>query len=196
MNIAWSELKKVGQSKLVNMTILIPLFGYIIFFNDKLTSIVEISTSYLSQFQTIESNISFDTSNNLFYIYFGLSLLGIASILYKLASPSLINEYISMREYIDKERNIMNLCNTTSLYNLLTDQKNSKVSSLQDKIIPVEEIDIDTVVGIMSINWEHNNTLYKKTRVLILLLYIFGFFLISIPSIKMFFAIIIIFFYN
>jgi len=196
VNITWGNLKIIGQSKLVSMTIIIPLFGYIIFFNEQLISIIEVSNSYLNQFKIIHTDITLNNSNKLFYIYFGLSFLGIASILYKLVSPSLINEYKSMREYIDKEKMIMNLNNTNILFNKLKDDNNKDVDLLQDKIVPVSEISDDTLIGIMSINWKHNNELFQKTRMLVFSLYIVGFLLLFIPSIRMFYNVGVIFFNN
>lgn len=191
----WISLKKIGQSKIVTMTIIIPLFGYMIFFNESMIKLFELSTSYLNQYSST-TNMDFEYSNKLFYLYFGFSFIGIASLIYRIVSPDLINEYKSLREYIDKEKNIMSLTNVTQLYNLLKDNSNNKVDKLQDNIIPVETVSSETVTNIMSINWEHHNTSFVKTRNIIFYLYIFGFVLVFIPSIQMFYSICIIFFSN
>ena len=193
MQITWNDLKRIGQSKLLQLTILIPIFGYMIFFNHELVSIVEKSTNYLYDKNIINSKILFTNSYKLYYLYFGFSLLGIASILYKIISPNLINEYLSLREYIEKESSIMNQNNTKTLFNRLKNEKVKGIEILQDNIIPVQSITENTIIDIMTINWKHNNTLYKKTKITIFLLYTFGFILIAIPSLKMFYNTIVIF---
>ena len=193
MQITWSALKRIGQSKLLQLTILIPIFGYMIFFNYELVDIVEKSTNYLYDKNIINTKVLFINSYKLYYLYFGFSLLGIASILYKIVSPDLINEYLSLREYIEKETNIMNYNNTKRLFNQLKDEGIEEVETLQDKIIPVESINNTTIIDIMTINWNYNNKLYNKTKITIFCLYTFGFILIAIPSLKMFYNTIIIF---
>lgn len=193
MEITWYKLKKIGQSKIVNLTIFIPLFGYMIFFNNQLVSLIEISTAYLDKFN-IDFNALLDNSGTLFYLYFGFSFLGIATILYKLFSSDLINEYTSMREYIEKEKDIMNYANTLSLYEKLLQKNNQQIKKLQNQIVPVEKIENETLVSIMSINWQYQNTKLKIIQIIVFSLYLFGFLLISIPSIKMFYNILVIFF--
>lgn len=193
MQITWSALKRIGQSKLLQLTILIPIFGYMIFFNYELVDIVKKSTNYLYDKNIINTKVLFINSYKLYYLYFGFSLLGIASILYKIVSPDLINEYLSLREYIEKETNIMNYNNTKRLFNQLKDEGIEEVETLQDKIIPVESINNTTIIDIMTINWNYNNKLYNKTKITIFCLYTFGFILIAIPSLKMFYNTIVIF---
>lgn len=194
--ISWNSLKKIGQSKLVNLTIFVPLFGYMIFFNDYLVSLIEISISYLNKFDVNYNNTFLDNSNILFYFYFGFSLIGIASIMYKLFSPDLINEYSSMREYIEKEKDVMNRDNILSLYEKLDHDNNQEIKKVQDKILPVDIIENETLVSIMTINWEYYNTKLKIIQSIIFIFYVFGFLLVSVPSLKMFYNIMIVFFRN
>ena len=190
MNIEWNNIKKIGQSKIVGMTIMVPIFGYLIFFNDFLINFFK---DYMSFLQTISKN-NITINDKLFYLYFGFSFLGVASILYKIFSPNLINEYISMREYIKDEKELLTNTNIRNLFNKLKNMNIKEVEILQDKIIPVDIIEKSTIIEIMKTNWDYYNNLYKFIRCTIVVFYIIGFIFISVPSMNMFYNIFLIFF--
>lgn len=191
MDIAWNNIKKIGQSKIVSMTIFIPIFGYLIFFNDFIIDFIQKSTIFLEN-ELISHNLN-TVDNKLYFLYFGFSFLGIASILYKIFTPNLINEYLSLREYIKEEKELMTDKNIRDLCDKLIDLKVTDISILQNKIIPVEQIENSTIIEIMKVNWDYYNTKYLYIRYIIIFCYFVGFILVSIPSIKMFYKILIIF---
>jgi len=45
LNPTWDILRKVGQSRLIGLTILVPVIGYMILFNDHLIHWFELSKS-------------------------------------------------------------------------------------------------------------------------------------------------------
>lgn len=191
MDITWNNIKKIGQSKIVSMTIFIPIFGYLIFFNDFIIDFIQKSTIFLEN-ELISHNLN-TVDNKLYFLYFGFSFLGIASILYKIFTPNLINEYLSLREYIKEEKELMTDKNIRDLCDKLIDLKVTDISILQNKIIPVEQIENSTIIEIMKVNWDYYNTKYLYIRYIIIFCYFVGFILVSIPSIKMFYKILIIF---
>lgn len=102
---SWRTLKRIGQSYLSTITIAIPLIGYVIIFSDFTYSL----------FHSIEARVSgaavsLDPAGylvNLKYTYVGLSLIGIATILYRMLCPAEISNYRDDRDYINSSLQIM-----------------------------------------------------------------------------------------
>ncbi len=102
----WDGLRRIGQSKLMNLTILVPLLGYLILFNEQLIEYFELSKEV---FPNIDdgSKLSNETKSRLFYFYFGFSFLGVASLFYQLFCPSLLKEHGSAGDYVNEELDLM-----------------------------------------------------------------------------------------
>lgn len=92
----WSRLREAGNSNLVQLTILIPLIGYLIIFNEQVASYLELIKE-VSGGQAVEG---LSVSPRLLLIYFGLCLISFGAILYRRYCPIEIKRYGSSTEFV------------------------------------------------------------------------------------------------
>jgi hypothetical protein len=107
----WDELRTLGNSRLVRLTVLIPIIGYMILFNDKLTEYLEFSgANFRDVFIVSLTNadtLSLSVAYRLYCFYFGFTFLAAASIAYAIACPSIVKAYGSAAAFYETERQIM-----------------------------------------------------------------------------------------
>jgi hypothetical protein len=89
--VHWTSLRPVGNSIIVKLTILVPLIGYLIIFNDKLAGYVDL----VREVSGLDASSGLSVPPRLFQIYFGLCFIAVASAIYSLACPSIIKRYAS-----------------------------------------------------------------------------------------------------
>jgi hypothetical protein len=93
----WSTLREIGNSSLVKMTILIPLAGYLIIFNQRVVELLTLSGE-LAGLRTPQ-----ELPTRLLLMYFGLCLVAIGSAIYNWRCPSIVKRYSSAAEYVNNE---------------------------------------------------------------------------------------------
>jgi hypothetical protein len=103
--IPWSAIRRIGQSRLLGLTILVPFLGSLLLFNQHVVDVLTLSPELIKRwFGGTEEQVSATardiTLNRLYFIYFGLSFLGIASALFALFCPLEIKSHGSAREYM------------------------------------------------------------------------------------------------
>ena len=89
----WSVLRAVGNSTPVKMTIIIPLIGYLVIFNEYLVA-------YLHLSREIEPAATSQLSNRLIILYLGLCALAAASVLYSWRCPEEIKHHPTSAAYV------------------------------------------------------------------------------------------------
>ncbi|WP_417505423.1 hypothetical protein [Marinomonas gallaica] len=199
---AWEGIRKIGQSRVLSLTIFIPVIGYMIIFNEQLIHLFELSQELFREVSAgngaNENVISTDTKTRLFYFYFGFTFLGVGSLLYQLFCPNLIKEHGSDREFIREEVSLM----TEKRTNLISRYLTHKVDSFRH-----EELDaIDAAFGrvddapleikpklresaatdLMLMQWQYENWSNPIARGFVFSLYAVGFLVLAVPSIEMF----------
>lgn len=92
----WDRLRATGNSRLVRLTILVPVFGYLILFNDTIIRYLELSNIY---FKDAFIEQSFSIFYRLYFFYFGFTFLAIAALIYWFWCPPLIQSYGSAAEF-------------------------------------------------------------------------------------------------
>jgi hypothetical protein len=194
---SWSSLTLLGQSKLVKMTMLIPIFGYLILFNESVMSFVLTSFNLESLgFAEVQEK------TKLYYIYFGLTSLGLASFVYQISCPQLMKEYSSVRQYLRENVDYMTLLRVDSICNHVVAKSGSahQVTSRVQKVI--KEINDEQLSSLEKENslrnasidllqhfWNLSTWSSFSLRVLVSVLFIIGFLCLLIPSFKMFVAV-------
>ena len=93
----WSRLRDAGNSSLVQLTILIPLIGYMIIFNEQIAKYLELVRE-VSGSQPRALGLS--VSPRLLLIYFGLCLISFGAIVYRRYCPSEIKRYASSTAFV------------------------------------------------------------------------------------------------
>lgn len=191
-NPNWALIRRIGESKILNMTMLIPFFGYMIIFNEQIVHLFEVSKDIflhtIDATSTGNTGISNDAKMRLFYFYFGFTFLGIGSLTYQLLCPDLIKEYASNREFIREEISLMTPKRIQETIEHLK-KNNSNDDELKDIIWRVERSGIESqqpVIDLMMMQWTHENKSTSIIRALTAIMYALGFIILSIPSIAMF----------
>lgn len=106
----WSDLRTFGKSKLLSLTVIVPLIGWIILFNNQFVDLISISPDIFRRLsaKTVDTS-GFErhiTIGWLKFTYFGLSLLGVSSLLYTILCPKLIKNNDSESDYIAREKSL------------------------------------------------------------------------------------------
>lgn len=108
--IPWSAIRRIGQSRLLSLTIVVPFLGSVILFNhaavDLLTLSPELVRRWLhldgqaEEFRAVAHNL---TLSRLYYVYFGLSFLGFGSSLFALFCPIVVKDHSSATHFQSAE---------------------------------------------------------------------------------------------
>ena len=96
--LRWGVLRSIGNSATVKLTILIPVIGYLILFNDTLVGYLNLARN-LFDATAVPGSVSW----RLLFLYFGLSLTAVASIIYAMFCPNVIKRFGSSAEFIAEE---------------------------------------------------------------------------------------------
>jgi hypothetical protein len=98
----WTMLRATGNSPPVKLTILIPVIGYAIIFNEKIIQYLQISENILNVQNILREPdiLHSPVSWRLLCLYFGLCLVAFASIIYAVWCPTLIKKYASATEFV------------------------------------------------------------------------------------------------
>lgn len=105
--IPWSVIRRIGQSKLVALTIIVPLLGSLLLFIQYVVDVLTLSPELVKRWTGASADVQSEarqlTFARLYFVYFGLSLLGIGSGLFALFCPLDIENHGSAREYLEAE---------------------------------------------------------------------------------------------
>ena len=101
--VKWTTLRSIGNSPTVRLTIVIPLVGYMIIFNDTVVQYLQLTPELFGEEQRaqIEERVrSVRVSARLLLIYFGLCLIALASTVYAFLCPQEIKRYAMATDYV------------------------------------------------------------------------------------------------
>lgn len=106
-HIPWSSIRRIGQSRLLSLTIIVPFLGSVILFNQAVVDSLSISPEVVRRWFHLASERSDEaaltahslTISRLYFVYFGLSFLGFGSAVFALFCPESIKEYPSVTNY-------------------------------------------------------------------------------------------------
>ena len=93
----WSKLRSIGNSQAAKLTILIPLVGYMIIFNETIASYLQLSNELVGL--SVEGSGS-TASPRLLLIYFGLCWVALGSAIYAWRCPGFIKRYRSAESFV------------------------------------------------------------------------------------------------
>lgn len=200
--LTWESLARTGSSKLVSLTVLVPVFGYLIIFNQQVVSLFDLSPYYIP---SIEENWAWliDGKDRLYYFYFGLFFVGLGSIFYQIFCPAIVKEFKTGFEYMTRGKDLYTSNNIVLLYKVISRSKVSHARHIADRISDESRgrriIDDDTNepklpenflyhrrVDLIGGFWSH--LIFSKPiwRILTQFSYIAGFVILAIPSLDMF----------
>ena len=79
----WDQIRLIGQSRSVGLTILDPFIGYLLLFNESVWSLLSLSEEALGSVELAPER----TLSRFYFLYFGLTAIGLASFVYQLFCP-------------------------------------------------------------------------------------------------------------
>ncbi len=109
---SWDKLRLIGNSKLIKLTTIMPLVGYLIMFNQHVISALHLDNSI---FGNVNSEFLI---SRLRLLYFGLFFTGIGSALFTIFCPPKIKQYADAIELADREIRFLPM---PHFYSLVTD---------------------------------------------------------------------------
>ncbi len=92
----WDRLQALSRQGVVKATIIMPVVGYLILFNARLQTDLQLSETF------VYSADSFSVAR-LYFLYFGLAAMGVASLWFQLRCPPVIKAHGSAYEFINQE---------------------------------------------------------------------------------------------
>jgi hypothetical protein len=180
----WSWLRAIGNSSSIKMTIFIPAIGYLVLFNQKLISFVQLSPIIFGT----SSPENFDAGfHRLLMIYFGLVSLSVASLIYQFFCPQEIKLYDSSTHYISAVRDNLSANQLSQIENYLLFNHKSKEEYLH---IGKQWIDNAAYTNRTELYYRTLNEGRLFLKIMALVLYAVGFILLLIPSLRVFWLIV------
>ena len=104
--LRWTTLRSIGNLRVVQLTILVPVIGYFILFNDELVQNLEFSNQVIPRADQ-HAGLSTGTLLKLMSLYFGLCLIAVGSALFSVFCPRLIRRYQDFAEYAATEIDLL-----------------------------------------------------------------------------------------
>lgn len=101
----WSKLAVIGRSRAVKLTILIPLVGTILIFNQNFHNFFQFSEKFIRDIGGDGAYASSDTgfyANSIYFLYFGLCFLGFGSFIFNVLCPDAIKNEPNIDNYISE----------------------------------------------------------------------------------------------
>lgn len=114
--LTWDVLGIIGKSRILSLTMLVPFIGYLILFNNELVLHLKLATEIFGDVGNDET-VSRETLSRLYFLYYGLTLLGISSIAFFGLCPPIVKDHKSERSYLDSELKLMTHSRYASLVN-------------------------------------------------------------------------------
>lgn len=189
-HILWSRFNGISNSTAARMTILIPLVGYLILFNDKVSQ-------YLHLVREIGGNpdSSVAISPRLLLIYFGLCAIALGVIIYGWLCPAGVKFYGSPNAYVAGVQGSVKDFAFEELEHELRKSNYKKdyvrIRERYEKTNPPnlplthdQKAEVDN--GILHLYYKYLNSKYPVARAILAALYLIGFGCLLYPSLGVF----------
>ena len=183
----WAKLRGVGNSGLVRLTILIPVIGYLILFNNEVVRHLQLD----SRLRIFASEYPL----RLLLFYYGSFIAAAGSLLYAWRCPPLLKKYPSAVEYVESESDFFSI---PAHFQSLCDgvvaalQNATPWQSQVPQIVKASRLPLlggpsyrpahEELVEVLTVDWHLKNIGQRGTRVLCLVLFSAGFIVLSVPT--------------
>lgn len=207
----WDALRVIGKSRIVELTVLVPFIGYLLLFNNEMISYFELSSDIISSGQKIDE-ISKDTISRLYFLYFGLTVLGFSSMAFSIKCPAIIKNHANEYEFLATELSIITYAKFATLLKPFEEKlKNSpedykklegfvsayrsaytdaeKITLATDRQIiesKAKELEKEAHLNVLSFMWNYHIRSMRTLRAALSVGYGVGFLLLLYPSLQVF----------
>jgi len=185
-NLTWSELRSITNSSAAKMTVLIPVIGYLIIFNQHIVQYLNI----IKQVGGEELPGEPHASSRLLLVYLGLTVVAIGAALYQLFCPPDVKHYGDTNAYVG------GVTQTIREYRMREIEKRLRDSIFADRLMhvrdmyngikpeltfgPEEKAEINN--GVLHLYFEFLNKEYASIRFIAAWAFTTGFAILAIPS--------------
>lgn len=180
----WSALKGVMSSKFARLTVIIPIIGWLLIYNDNLIQLFE---------ELLGEELPEELNWKVYIFYVGLFCISVSSILYAIFCPKEISAHTSDVNYVKSYRLLFTEKFEKSLSQELGSKafmwgdpaeeyrnKKTKKFSLVRRHEANEEDIIDTLLN----NYDRKNASWPIIRIIALLVFCLGVVLASVPTLS------------
>lgn len=187
--LPWSSLNTISNSIAARCTILIPLIGYLIIFNESvaryLNLVAELGGSGLDP--------RFSVSPRLLLIYFGLCFIAVGVILYSAFCPKGVRYYGSANAFVGNVQDSIKRWAVRELEVSTATYEPEEFEAIRDSYKhswpesgPTDQQREDYRNGLLHIEYRRLNQSYAPVRLAIWTVYVIGFVCLGIPSLGVF----------
>lgn len=177
----WSTLKGIANSKFARLTVIVPIVGWILVYNDTLIALLE---------KYLEEDFPEEINWRVYTFYVGLFFVSVSSILYATFCPRGINEHPTMVDFIRHYRMIF-----TEDYAKYLDEKRSREPSIWETppearrsisggtvLVHWQSENEEKIVNYLRDEYFVENYSWPIVRVVALVVFLIGAGLASIPT--------------
>lgn len=183
-NRSWHTVRSIGNSRPVQLTALAPFVGYLIVYNESISSYLSL-TDIIGQ----EINDPSEVFWRLYLTYMGLIFLGLGSLIYSIFCPRAIKRYPNSVDFIERELQFVNRYRFENLardYRFIDPFKYQGAESRRDIDPRHTNFDDDDKVVLLRFDYLRLNDSKILSREVCFFLFILGMILLSIPSVSTF----------
>jgi len=94
----WSSLRGYGNSPIIRTTVLMPVVGYLILLNERISDWLRVHAAWLPE------GTGYDPGMNIFFLFYGTIFLGVGSFLFSVFCHPRIKKYESDVDFISAAR--------------------------------------------------------------------------------------------
>jgi predicted membrane channel-forming protein YqfA (hemolysin III family) len=184
----WVRLRFVSNSAAAKATILVPVIGYLIIFNEKVVDFLNLARS-------VEAHSGAEVSYRLILIYLGLCAISVGVVVYGWFCPNEVKHYGSASAYVRGDgpslrgfviNDIGKLLETSAQRDRLEVSSN-ELHEKSRRDVEITDEDFDRYrIEVLHLHFEYLNSSHGAARAICFWSYVVGFGLLAIPSLIVF----------
>jgi hypothetical protein len=188
-NRPWSELRAVTNSPAARATILIPIIGYLIIFNENIIKNLHVAQDVGGAFPSQDH-----VSSRLLLVYLGLTFIAVGAAAHQLFCPADVKHYGDTNAYVGgvtstikdyRFRAIEDRLRDSIFHDRYMDIRNMYAKTWQNKVLDDDQkATINN--GILHLYFEYLNKQHASIRMIAGWAFLVGLIILSIPSIGVF----------
>lgn len=157
-NYRWSNYVTYIDGWIPKLALSVPILGYLILFNDDISQMLEFKE--LANEDSL--NFGLDSLHRLRFLYFGLILLGISNLIYKINKPKQFKFGTNILDYTRNGLEIFTISDYNSIYDIIQDKGHKTTygkinDETWDSFVKFSEHSIDDPSG-NDFDWERGKS--------------------------------------
>lgn len=181
-SLPWSGLRAISNSVAARCTVLIPLIGYLIIFNDGVSKYLNL----VAELGGGGNSSAYTVSPRLLLIYFGLCAIAIGVTLYSIFCPNGVKYYGSANAYVGNVQGSRGRFSTREIeVELEGSPLKENFWAIRDSYRKTDRNDADRAEyrnGLLHLLYRKHNLHHPFFRLITYILYAIGFLCLLIPS--------------